>query len=62
MKGKTMGQSLRELAGIGELNDEIVAMDYLIASKDGIRNYAKALAEVVSPEVQSVLKGIWMRR
>ncbi len=53
---QTMGQRLRELAGMGGLNDEMIATDFLIASKDSIQNYAKALAETVSPEVQSVLK------
>lgn len=51
-----MGQIMRDLAGMGDLTDEVVATDFLIASKNGIQSYAKALAETVSPQVHDVLK------
>lgn len=46
----------KDMAGAGDLDDAMIAADFLLAAKTGMKNYAAALSETVSPEVHDVLK------
>jgi similar to spore coat protein len=43
------------LTGMKALTDQVVATDFLIAAKSGVRNYAMAITETGSPEIKEVL-------
>ncbi|MGF9910610.1 spore coat protein [Brevibacillus porteri] len=46
---------LQSLAGMGGLTDQVIAMDFLISAKSGVRNYAMALTETGNPEIKATL-------
>ncbi|MBY0083983.1 spore coat protein [Brevibacillus sp. M2.1A] len=46
---------LQSLAGMGGLTDQVIAMDFLISTKSGVRNYAMALTETGTPEIKEIL-------
>ncbi|MGD8191440.1 spore coat protein [Brevibacillus ginsengisoli] len=46
---------LEKLMGMDTLTDEVIAMDFLISAKSGVRNYAMAVTECATPEVKAVL-------
>ncbi|OUQ85374.1 spore coat protein [Brevibacillus brevis] len=46
---------LQSLAGMGGLTDQVIAMDFLISAKSGVRNYAMALTETGTPEIKTIL-------
>lgn len=46
---------LQSLAGMGGLTDQVIAMDFLISAKSGVRNYAMALTETGTPEIKEIL-------
>ena len=46
---------LERLTGMHTLTDQVVAMDLLIAAKSGVRNYAMAVTEAVSPDIKETL-------
>ncbi|GAB1531792.1 MULTISPECIES: spore coat protein [Brevibacillus] len=46
---------LQNLAGMGGLTDQVIAMDFLISAKSGVRNYAMALTETGTPEIKATL-------
>jgi len=50
-----MNPILEYLMGIDKLTDEVIAMDLLINAKSGVRNYAMAVTECVTPEIKTVL-------
>ncbi|MFC0215552.1 spore coat protein [Paenibacillus chartarius] len=50
-----MNTILEHLTGMHVLTDQVIAMDFLIAAKSGVRNYAMALTEAGTPEVKAVL-------
>ncbi|MGN7471916.1 spore coat protein [Brevibacillus sp. SAFN-007a] len=35
--------------------DSVIAMDFLIAAKSGVRNYAMAVTEAYTPEIKAML-------
>jgi len=47
---------IERLTGMDKLSDQVIATDFLISAKTGIRNYAAAITETTSPEVRNVLK------
>jgi similar to spore coat protein len=47
---------VRNAEGMPKLLDSTVALDFLLAAKTGVRNYAFALSESATPEVRSVLR------
>lgn len=51
-----MGKLLKNMAGMGDLTEQVIASDLLNSAKDGIKNYAVALTETASPQVRCVLK------
>lgn len=46
---------LEKMMGMDTLTDEVIAMDFLISAKSGVRNYAMAVTECATPEVKAVL-------
>ncbi|MDQ1144624.1 hypothetical protein QE429_001451 [Bacillus sp. SORGH_AS 510] len=51
-----MNQLLQNLMGMGGLTDQIIATDFLISAKVGIRNYAVAITETATPELKAALR------
>lgn len=51
-----MAGIIQNIAGMGDMTEQVIATDLLIASKNAIKNYAAALAETTSPEVTSTLR------
>jgi similar to spore coat protein len=43
-------------AGSAILTDQVIATDFLLNAKAGVKNYATAITETSSPEVRNVLK------
>ncbi|MBU2658315.1 spore coat protein [Bacillus cabrialesii] len=50
-----MNPIIEYLTGMNVLTDQIIAMDLLIAAKNGVRNYAMAATEAGTPEVKETL-------
>ncbi|WP_066620502.1 spore coat protein [Clostridium magnum] len=50
-----MNAILEGITGMDKMNDQVIATDFLIAAKSGIKNYAAALSETASPEVRNTL-------
>jgi similar to spore coat protein len=46
---------LERLTGMNTMTDQVIAMDFLITAKSGVRNYAMALTEAATPEVKEIL-------
>jgi len=51
-----MNNLVKSLMGMGGMTDQVIASDFLISAKAGIRNLAFAITECESPEVRSELK------
>lgn len=52
-----MNTLIQNLLGMADMTEQVIATDFLMAAKAGVRNYAAALSETVTPEVREVLKG-----
>ncbi|MEV5026582.1 spore coat protein [Paenibacillus sp. LPE1-1-1.1] len=50
-----MNTILEHLTGMNTMSDQIIASDYLISIKSGVRNYAMAVTEAGTPEIKAVL-------
>ena len=44
------------MAGMGGMTDQVIATDFLITAKTGVRNISIALTECTTPEVRETLK------
>lgn len=51
-----MNALIESLTGMNKMSDQVIATDFLIAAKSGVRNYAIALTETTNLEVRNVLK------
>jgi similar to spore coat protein len=51
-----MNTFLQNLTGMGGMTDQVIATDFLISAKSGVRNYAAAITEVATPELKAALK------
>lgn len=51
-----MNSIIESLTGMDKMSDQVIATDFLIAAKSGVRNYAIAITETTSPEVRIILK------
>jgi similar to spore coat protein len=51
-----MTNFLQDLAGMGNMTEQVIATDFLISAKAGVRNYAMAISETATPEVKEVLR------
>jgi similar to spore coat protein len=54
--GENMANMVQNIAGMGNMTEQVVATDFLLASKTAIKNYAAALAETASPQVRDILR------
>lgn len=50
-----MNSIIEYLTGMNKLTDEVIAMDFLNNAKSGVRNYAMAVTECVTPEVKAIM-------
>ncbi|MEK5478590.1 spore coat protein [Paenibacillus sp. FSL R5-0407] len=50
-----MNSLLEHLTGLHMLTDDVIAMDFLMNAKSGVRNYAMAVTECTSPEIKQIL-------
>lgn len=44
------------MIGMGGMTDQVIASDFLISAKAGVRNYTVAITEAATPELRSVLR------
>lgn len=51
-----MNALVESLTGMNKMSDQVIATDFLISAKSGVRNYAIAITETTSPEVRIALK------
>ncbi|TYQ16662.1 UNVERIFIED_CONTAM: hypothetical protein Cloal_3230 [Acetivibrio alkalicellulosi] len=51
-----MASILQNMAGMGNMTEQVIATDFLLASKSAIKNYSLALSETASPQVREVLR------
>ncbi len=51
-----MNAIVEYLTGMNKLTDQVIAMDFLISAKNGVRSYAMALTEACTPEVSMMLE------
>lgn len=51
-----MANIIQNIAGMGDMTEQVIATDLLISSKNAIKNYASALAETTTPEVTNTLR------
>ncbi|OCA90661.1 spore gernimation protein GerQ [Bacillus sp. FJAT-27225] len=51
-----MNHFIQNLIGMGGMTDQVIAMDFLITAKSGIRNLAAVITETATPEVRAALK------
>jgi similar to spore coat protein len=47
---------IEQLTGMDTLTDQVIATDFLLSAKSGIKTYALALTESATPEVKAVLR------
>jgi similar to spore coat protein len=50
-----LNEFIQNMMGMGGLTDQVIATDFLISAKAGIRNYAVAITETATPELKSAL-------
>ena len=51
-----MTNFLKNMAGLAGMTDQVIATDFLISSKSGIRNIAFSITETATPELRVALK------
>lgn len=53
---KNLAGIMQNLAGMGNMTEQVIATDLLLSSKQAIKHYASALAETASVEVRDTLR------
>jgi similar to spore coat protein len=51
-----MTNFLQNMAGMSGMTDQVIATDFLISAKSGVRNIAFAITETATPELRAALK------
>lgn len=51
-----MNNLVKNVIGMGDMSDQIIAADFLVSAKSGIQNYAVAITETTSPHVRAILR------
>lgn len=51
-----MNHLIQNLMGMGGMTDQVIATDFLISAKAGVRNYAVAITETGTPELKAALR------
>jgi len=47
---------VKNVIGMGNMTDQVIATDFLVAAKSGVQSYAVAITEATTPQVRAVLK------
>lgn len=47
---------IEKITGMDKMSDMVIANDFLISAKTGVRNLAMALTETATPEVRVILR------
>src|SRR4051812_23341278 len=50
-----MNQMIQNMTGMGGMTDQVVATDFLVSTKSGIKNLALAITETSTKEVRETL-------
>ncbi|WP_077212209.1 spore coat protein [Bacillus dakarensis] len=50
-----MNEFMKDMTGMGGMTEQVIATDFLMAAKSGIKNYALALTECYTPELRQAL-------
>ena len=50
-----MAGIIQNMAGMGDMTEQVIAADLLLGTKSAIKNYAAAIAETTTPEVRNAL-------
>ena len=51
-----MNGFLQNMLGMAGMTDQVIATDFLISTKSGIRNYSAAITEIATPELKAAIK------
>lgn len=51
-----MTNMIQKIAGLSGMTDQVIATDFFITAKSGVRNLTFALTECVTPEVREALR------
>lgn len=51
-----MNQLIQNMMGMGGMTDQVIATDFLISAKSGVRNYTVAITEAATPELREELR------
>jgi similar to spore coat protein len=51
-----MNQFIQNMVGMSGMTDQVIANDFLMSAKAGIRNYTIAITEAATPELRTVLR------
>lgn len=51
-----MNDFMKNIMGFGGMTDKVIASDFLISAKAGIRNLAFAVTETTTPELRKALR------
>jgi len=51
-----VNQFIQNIMGMGGMTDQVIATDFLISAKAGVRNYAVAITETATPELKAALR------
>ncbi|NRD76262.1 spore coat protein [Bacillus sp. BRMEA1] len=51
-----MNSLIQNLMGMGGMTDQVIATDFLISAKAGVRNYAAAITETTTLELKAALR------
>lgn len=51
-----MAGMMQNMSGMGPMTDQVIATDFLLSAKTGIKNIALAITECQTPEVRGALK------
>jgi similar to spore coat protein len=55
-EGMNLISLIQNLIGMGNITEQVIATDFLLAAKAGVKNYSVAISEATSPEVREVLR------
>jgi similar to spore coat protein len=47
---------IQNMMGMGGMTDQVIATDFLISAKAGVRNYTVAITETATPELKATLR------
>lgn len=51
-----MNHIIQNMMGMGGMTDQVIATDFLISAKAGVRNLAIAITETATPELKAALR------